>query len=143
MVHVVKYFVPKGMTGTKNKVKYRRVLVRAWAAGVRQAAHITKTVASRAALRRNPNKMIIVVPFTVSCPTAIPPGWVRKATGRTTESQRSPNSNGGPGPNRAVGAASVDDGLAEPLKRLNGVIDRVTGYADAGPCHAELGQFRH
>jgi hypothetical protein len=66
MVQVVKYFVPNGIKGTKNKVKYRRVLVKAWAAGVRQAAHITKMVASRDALRRNPNKMIIVIPLTVS-----------------------------------------------------------------------------
>jgi hypothetical protein len=29
IVHVVTYFVPRGMTGMKNKVKYLRILVRA------------------------------------------------------------------------------------------------------------------
>jgi hypothetical protein len=64
MVHVVKYFVPRGMTGMKNSVKYRRALVSAWAAGVWQRAHITNMVASLDDFRRNPNKMIIVpTPF--------------------------------------------------------------------------------
>jgi hypothetical protein len=29
IVHVITYFVPSGMTGMKNKVKYLRILVRA------------------------------------------------------------------------------------------------------------------
>jgi hypothetical protein len=29
IVQVVAYFVPRGITGTKNKVKYLRILVRA------------------------------------------------------------------------------------------------------------------
>jgi hypothetical protein len=62
MVHVVKYFVPKGMTGMKNRVKNRLLLVRACAAGVWQCAHITNMVASRDDFRRNPNKMIISLP---------------------------------------------------------------------------------
>jgi hypothetical protein len=34
IVQVVKYFVPSGMTGTKNRVKYRRTRLSACAAGV-------------------------------------------------------------------------------------------------------------
>jgi hypothetical protein len=64
IVHVVKYFVPSGMIGMKNRVKYRRVLATACAAGVRQWAHITNIVASLDDFRRNPNKMIITpTPF--------------------------------------------------------------------------------
>ena len=33
-VHVVRYLLPSGMRGTKNKVKNVRTLVTAWAAGV-------------------------------------------------------------------------------------------------------------
>jgi hypothetical protein len=58
----VKYLVPSGMIGMKKRVKYRRVLVSACAAGVWQCPHITKMVASLDAFRRNPNKMIISTP---------------------------------------------------------------------------------
>ena len=62
MVQVVKYFVPSGTSGMKKRVKYRRDLVRACAAGVWQWPHITKMVANLADFRRNPNKMIISLP---------------------------------------------------------------------------------
>jgi hypothetical protein len=91
MVQVVKYFVPSGIRGTKNKVKYRRVLVKAWAAGVRQAVHITKMVARREAFRRNPNKMIIVIPLhgvvTYRNPTRLGEGNHRMDYGISTLAQ--------------------------------------------------------
>ena len=61
-MQVVKYFVPRGITGMKNRVKNRLLLVRACAAGVWQCAHITNMVASLDDFRRNPNKMIISLP---------------------------------------------------------------------------------
>ena len=73
MVQVVKYFVPRGMTGMKKSVKNRLLLERACAAGVWQCAHITNMVASLDDFRRKPNKMIIFpTPF-------------RSARGRTKE----------------------------------------------------------
>lgn len=66
-MQVVKYFVPRGMTGMKNRVKNRLDLVRACAAGVWQCAHITNMVASLDDFRRNPNKMIISLPRFALC----------------------------------------------------------------------------
>jgi hypothetical protein len=65
-VHVVMYLLPRGMTGMKKSVKNDRIRVTAWAAGVWHLEQSWSTMASRWALRLNPNKMNIPVPPAIA-----------------------------------------------------------------------------
>ena len=47
IVHVVRYRLARGITGTKNRLKKVRTRTTAWAAGVWQSPHTAKTVAKR------------------------------------------------------------------------------------------------